>query len=158
MTTSLRGVNLTGAEWAYTPGLTPIETQHYLWVSNQDIDYLASKGVPFVRLIFSWEILQPSLNGDLDVAYETTMRDRVSYATGKGMNVMIEPHGGDAPRFARYKDHAVGSAAVPNGAFADLWRRLAQLHQDNSKVIFGLTNEPNAISTMQWFAAAQAAI
>jgi len=57
MTTSLRGVNLTGAEWAYTPGLTPIETQHYLWVSNQDIDYLASKGVPFVRLIFSWEIV-----------------------------------------------------------------------------------------------------
>jgi endoglucanase len=158
MNTSLRGVNLAGAEWPYTAGQIPVENQDYAWVSHEDIDYLASKGVAFARLIFSWEILQPSLNGDLGVAYETTMRDRVSYATGKGMNVMIEPHGGDSPRFARYKDHPVGSAAVPNGAFADLWRRLAQLHQDNSKVIFGLTNEPNAISTMQWFAAAQAAI
>src|SRR6266850_6471852 len=149
MSASLRGVNLAGAEWPYTAGQIPVENQDYGWVSHEDIDYLASKGVAFARLIFSWEILQPSLNGDLDVAYETTMRDRVNYATGKGMNVMIEPHGGDSPRFARYKDHAVGSAAVPNGAFADLWRRLAQLHQDNSKVIFGLTNEPNAISTMQ---------
>jgi len=158
MTTSLRGVNLTGAEWAYTPGLTPIETQHYLWVSNQDIDYLASKGLTFVRLIFSWEILQPALNGDFAVAYETTMRDRVARATTNGMSVMIEPHGGEYTRFARYKGQPVGSAAVPNSAFADLWSRLAALYQDNASVIFGLMNEPNGISTMQWFGAAQAAI
>src|SRR5712664_2598568 len=101
MTRSLRGVNLTGAEWAYTPGQTPIDTQNYQWVSHQDIDYLASKGAAFARLIFSWEILQPALNGDFAVAYDTTMRDRVSYATSRGMTVMIEPHGGEYTRFAR---------------------------------------------------------
>jgi endoglucanase len=158
MSTSLRGVNVAGAEWAYTAGQMPVEGQNYLWVFPEDIDYLASKGVAFVRLLFSWEILQPSLNGDLDVAYETTMSDRTSYATSKDMNVMIEPHGGKYTRFARYQGHAVGSAAVPDSAFADLWRRLAELHQGNSKVIFGLMNEPNAMSTTQWFAAAQAAI
>jgi Endoglucanase len=158
MSTSFRGVNLAGAEWACTAGQTPLEGTDYLWVSHQDIDYLASKGVAFARLLFSWEILQPSLNGNLALAYESTMRDRVSYATGKGMKVMIEPHGGEYTRFARYKGDPVGSVAVPHSAFADLWRRLAELHLGNSKVIFGLMNEPNNISTSQWFAAAQAAI
>lgn len=158
MTTSLRGVNLTGAGWAYDSDVTPISGTNYEWVSHQDIDYLASKGVAFARLLFSWEILQPTLNAPLDAPYESTMHDRVSYATSQGMHVMIEPHGGDFPKFARYKGDAVGSAAVPDGAFADLWARLAQLYKDDSQVIFGLMNEPNSISTVQWFAAAQAAI
>ena len=158
MSTSLRGVNLTGAEWAYVAGLKPVEGTHFLWVSHQDIDYLASKAVAFARLLFSWEILQPSLNGNLAVAYESAMRDRVTYATSKGMNVMIEPHGGEHTRFARYKGQSVGSAAVPNSAFADLWSRLAALYQGNAQVLFGLMNEPNAMSTVQWFGAAQAAI
>lgn len=158
MSTSLRGVNLTGAEWAYTPGVIPVSGINYLWVSHEDIDYLASKGVAFVRLLFSWEILQPELNGTFDATYESTMRDRVTHATSKGMHVMIEPHGGETMNFARYKGNTVGSAAVPDSAFADLWTRLAQLHKANPRVIFGLMNEPNAISTVQWFSAAQAAI
>ena len=158
MSTSLRGVNLTGAEWAYVAGQNPVEGTHYLWVSHEDIDYVASKGVAFVRLLFSWEILQPDLNGDLAAGYESSMRDRVTYAAGKGLNVMIEPHGGESTRFARYKGQPVGSAAVPNSAFADMWGRLAALYQANSEVLFGLMNEPNAMSTLQWFGAAQAAI
>ncbi len=158
MNTSLRGVNAAGAEWAYTPGTAPREGRDYLWVSHQDIDYLAAKGVALLRLVFSWEILQPRLNTSFASAYAASLMDRLAYATGKGITVMIEPHGGDFSRFARYKGQVIGSAAVPNAAFADLWRRLAQALQDNSRVVFGLMNEPNAISTMQWFAAAQAAI
>jgi len=158
MRTSLRGVNLAGAEWAFSAGVTPVAGTNYQWVSPQDIDYLASKGVAFVRLLFSWEILQPALNGSFAGGYESAMRDRVTYATSKGMNVMIEPHGGEYTRFARYKGQPIGSAAVPDSAFADLWGRLAALYQDNAQVLFGLMNEPNAISTVVWFGAAQAAI
>ena len=167
MSTSLRGVNLAGAEWGYDPAVTPVSGTHYLWVSHQDIDYLASKEVAFGRLLFSWEILQPALNGALDATYEATMHDRVNHATTdrvingtpvKGMHVMIEPHGGSFTKFARYKGNPIGSAAVPNSAFADLWKRLADRYKGNSKVILGLMNEPNNISTVQWFAAAQEAI
>jgi endoglucanase len=158
MRPSLRGVNLTGAEYAYDPSVPPVLDSNYTFVSHQDIDYLASKGVAFGRLLFSWEILQPALNGGLDAMYETTLRDRVNYATGKGMHVMIEPHGSESSRFARYKGNAIGSAAVPDSAFADLWTRLAEIHKENPQVIFGLMNEPNNISTVQWYAAAQAAI
>ena len=47
MSTSLRGVNLTGAEYAYDPSVPPVLDSNYTWVSHQDIDYLASKGVTF---------------------------------------------------------------------------------------------------------------
>ena len=156
MDTSLRGTNLTGAEWAYASGPAPIEGQDYLWVSHQDIDYLAARGVAFVRLVFSWEILQPMLGGAFADGYAASLDDRVRHATGLGLAVMIEPHGGEFTRFARYKGHPVGSAAVPNAAFADLWRRLAQRFLNDANVVFGLMNEPNAISTVQWFGAAQA--
>lgn len=149
---------MAGAEWAYMAGTTPREGRDYLWVSHQDIDYLASKGVGLLRLVFSWEILQPRQNGNFASAYAASLMDRVVYATGQGLNVMIEPHGGEFSRFARYKGQVIGSAALPNTAFADLWRRLAEAHRNNPRVVFGLMNEPNAISTMQWFAAAQAAI
>ena len=158
MAASLRGANLAGAEWAYEAGLAPVEGQHYQWVSQQDIDYLAARGVPFARLLFSWEILQPALGAGFAPAYAASLRDRVLYAAGKGMAVMIEPHGGEFTRFARYKGQPVGSAAVPNSAFADLWRRLAQRFMADPDVVFGLMNEPNAMSTLQWFGAAQAAI
>ena len=120
MSTSLRGVNMAGADWAYKVGVNPVEGTNYLWVSHEDIDYVASKGVAYVRLLFSWEILQPTLNGNFAVAYESAMRDRVTYATSKAMNVMIEPHGGEYTRFARYKSQPIGSAAVPNSAFAEV--------------------------------------
>jgi len=158
MNASLRGVNLAGAEWAYIAGHKPVEGQDFQFVSHQDIDYLAAKGVVFARLIFSWEILQPSLNAAFATAYAAALSDRVGYAASQGMSVLLEPHGGEYTRFARYKNHVVGSAAVPNSAFADLWRRLALQYQGNASVVFGLTNEPNNMSTLQWFAAAQAAI
>jgi aryl-phospho-beta-D-glucosidase BglC (GH1 family) len=65
-----------------------------------NIDYLAEKGITFLRLIFSWEILQPSLYGDFDGNYLGTMNDLIDYAVSKNMSVMIEPHGGASENFA----------------------------------------------------------
>jgi endoglucanase len=74
------------------------------------------------------------------------------------MYVMIEPHGASSDNFAKYKGNFVGSSAVPNSAFADLWSRLAMQFKGNPYVVYGLSNEPNGMSTVQWFQAAQAAI
>ncbi len=155
---SLRGTNLVGGEISYTQ-LPPVENTNYLWVSHQDIDYVVSKNMNFARLTFSWEAMQPTLNGALATStYATEMQDRVNYIASKGMYVMIEPHGADSGDFARYRGNPVGSAQVPNTAFADFWSRMATLYKSNPKVIFGLSNEPHDMGTMQWFNAAQAAI
>jgi endoglucanase len=57
-----------------------------------------------------------------------------------------------------YRGQLVGSAAVPNSAFADFWNKMATIFKDNPNVMFGLINEPNNMSTMQWWSAAQAAV
>jgi len=164
-TPQLRGTNLTGGDMSYGQSNTsnPVSGTDYLFVSHQDIDYLVSKKVGFGRLVFSWEGVQPTLNGPLATTggcgtYVSTFIDRVNYATSKGMYIMVEPHGAGDTNFAKYKGNLVGTAAVPNGAFADFWSRVATQFKDNPRVVFGLTNEPHAMSTVQWFQAAQAAV
>lgn len=156
-----RGTNAAGGDLVYGQQnwSSPVINQDYLFISNQDIDYLASKKIGFIRLLFSWEAMQPALNGPLaNNSYANDMASRVAYATSKGINVMIEPHGGADTNFARYKGNLVGTTAVPNSAFADFWTRMANLYKGNPRVIYGLMNEPHDMSTMQWFNAAQAAI
>ena len=158
---ALLGTNVAGGDvvWGQANTDNPIVNQDYLFVSNQDIDYLSSKKVNFIRLIVSWETLQPNLNQPLSTnTYNATLQARVAYATSKGMYVLIEPHGGADTNFARYKGNLVGTTAVPNSAFADFWTRMAFLFKNNPNVMYGLSNEPHDMSTMQWFAAAQAAI
>lgn len=162
----LRGTNIVGAELDYgVKNVTnPVQGVDYQMVSHQDIDYLASKGVTFGRMVFSWEGMQPNgvstpfpTTGN-NAVYAANLVDRVAYATSKGIFIMLEPHGGEDKNFAHYMGNLVGSAAVPNSAFADFWTRMAVLYKDNPMVGFGLSNEPNNMSTVQWFQAAQAAI
>lgn len=155
----LTGVNIAGAEWEWSSAYTPVAGSNYQFILEKDVDYISSKGFNFGRLIFSWELMQPALNGALDTGtYGTTLKSRVDYMTSKGMYVLVEPHGGSSPNFIRYKGNVVGSATVSNSAFADFWKRMAVLFKDNPRVVFGLGNEPNNMSTVAWFAAAQAAI
>lgn len=159
MDTPLRGVNIAGAEVAYDPTVAPVEGENYIWMSLRDIDYLADKGVPFIRITFSWELAQPELGGDLSVdGYFGVLLNRVRYATANRITVMIEPHGGTYPNFARYKGDPVGSAAVPAESFGDFWAKVATALSDCPTTVFGLSNEPNDMSTTQWFTAAAAAV
>jgi endoglucanase len=71
----------------------------------------------------------------------------------KGAFTLIDPH-----NFARYNGVVIGTGNVPATAFADFWTRLANLFKSNDKVIFGIMNEPNDMSTELWLADANAAI
>ncbi len=83
----------------------------------------------------------------------TGLTTTVGNLLGLGASVIIDPH-----NYARYHEDIIGSAEVPNEAFADLWTRLATLYKDEPKVIFGLMNEPKEMPTEQWVTAANAAI
>ena len=168
----LRGCNMPGANFPYT-SLPPVSGTNYQFPSTQDIDYAAAKGSNFLRLLVSWEALQSTLNATLGsggAAYATylaQMQAFVSYATGKGLYVMIEPHGAIDADFAGWKGNAVGTVAVPNTAFANFWGQIAALFASNPLVIYGLSNEPCRTSeggptgggdVRAWFASCNAAI
>src|SRR3954452_22076406 len=88
----LLGVNLAGAEFG-TPNHVPgVFGTDYIYPTHTEIDYYAAKGMSVVRLPFLWERLQHSENGPLDGAELARLDDVVSYTTGKGLKIEIEPH------------------------------------------------------------------
>lgn len=129
----------------------------YSFPKTSDVDYFYSKNMNTFRMGFQWERMQPTLMGEFDQTYFNKLDAVVKYANSKNMNVFLNPH-----NFARYKlngiEQLVGSALVPNAAFADFWKRLSLKYKDNPLVMFSLVNEPHDMPTMQWVSAANDAI
>jgi endoglucanase len=146
------GTNLAGADFGEgnLPGTYNI---HYTYPTAAEVDYFIGKGLNTFRLPFRWERLQQSLNSPFNAAELARLDAFVNYATGQGAHVVLDPH-----NYARYHGNVVGTAALPNAAFANFWSRLADEYKDNERVIFGLMNEPNSMPTEQWRDAANAAI
>lgn len=146
------GVNLSSAEFGESQ-LPGTYGSHYTYPTFAEIDYYRAAGMNVIRLPFRWERLQRSLYGGLDGAEFARLSAVVGHATSHGVTVLLDPH-----NYARYNGNLIGSAAVPNAAFADFWSRVAQQFETNPRVWFGLMNEPHDMPTEQWLAAANAAI
>ncbi|MBL0163910.1 MAG: cellulase family glycosylhydrolase [Xanthomonadales bacterium] len=169
---AFRGTNFVGMEMAYQncdQAGGPIEGTNYPHHDERLVDYFASKHMTTLRFLFSWECMQQVLNGPIPAAqtgryktYFDNYKRIVDYATSvKGMRVIVEPwdsNSAGGAGGARYRGNVVGSGSVPTAAFADFWSRMATIFSANPKVEYGLINEPNDMSTMSWFASAQAAI
>lgn len=148
----LTGVNLAGADFApldHRPGTFGVD---YFYPTHAEVDYFVGTGMNVFRLPFNWENLQLTAMGALQADELARLDDVVNYATGARARVILDPH-----NYARYYNKVVG-ADVPAAALADLWSRLAARYKDNPRVIFGLMNEPNTMSTELWLADANTAI
>jgi len=147
-----RGVNLAGA--AYSSSKLPGRYGYdYLYPKPAEVDYFTAQGMNTFRLSVLWERLQPALNGPLDEKELQRVQQFIAYAQGKGATTVLDIH-----NYGRYRGQEVGSDAVPDAAFGDLWARLAQALGTNPHVLFGLMNEPQQHSAEAWKNAVQAAI
>ncbi|HEY9784957.1 MAG TPA: cellulase family glycosylhydrolase, partial [Candidatus Obscuribacterales bacterium] len=134
---TLQGVNISGGEFNLTtvPG---IYNTNYVYPSTAELDYFASKGMTVIRVPFSWERMQQSVNGPLDPTEVARMDAVVNAITARGMSTVLDPH-----NYGAYHNVTVGTpGGHPNSMFADFWRRLAEHYKSNPKVVFGLMNEP----------------
>lgn len=154
-TANIRGVNLSGAEWGKNSS-----TDTQFWPTEEELDYYKSKGMNTVRLMLSWEQLQPKLGGPLDTAEMNRLKDFLKEADERGMKVLVT--GGS---FARYTlNHGafgagadgevngtkVGDSGVPVSAMADFWTKMVnEINSDPaaSRGVGGwdLTNEPHTM-------------
>lgn len=169
------GTNLAGMEMDYS-GFTaaggPVAGTNYPVYDTRVIDYFAAKGMTAVRFLFSWEAMQANLLGPIPTPdtpssgtdyqdYFVNYKRIVDYATdAKNLRVVIEPWQADASGGAggaRWRGQLVG-VDIPASAFADFWGKMAAQFKDNYLVSYGLVNEPNNMSTLTWFADAQAAV
>lgn len=148
----MSGVNLPSATFANhnLPGKNGVD---YFYPNEEDVGYFTDKGMNVVRLGFIWERLQPVLDGPFDPDEAQRLDDAVQTILRRGATVILDLH-----NYARYRNQIVGSAAVPETSFADVWGRLAAIYGKNDRVFFGLMNEPHDIGASQWQQAAQAAV
>jgi aryl-phospho-beta-D-glucosidase BglC (GH1 family) len=146
------GVNLSGLEFggAKYPGVLNTD---YVEPTHAEIDYYASQGTNIIRLPIDWERLQPVMNGPLNQAYLSLMDNVIDYAATKGITVDIDVH-----NYGSYYGNQIGTSAVPNSAFDNLWSQIATHYASQSNVIFGLMNEPQQSSATQWVATENTAI
>ncbi len=151
-----RGINLSGGE--YNAKRNPAVYGHdYIYPSPEELDYYAQKGFAVVRLPYRWERLQHVLFGDLDRAEVGRLKQVVSAAADRHMQVILSPH-----NFGRYlyegKEILIGTNGVAIEAFADFSSRVAQAFAGND-AIYGLSlmNEPHDSQNL-WKQTAQAAL
>lgn len=168
------GVNLSGAEFGQT-SLPGTFGTNYTYPTHAEINYFTAKGVNTFRLPFRWERLQHSPNAALDAtelgtASSGRMTDFVTYATGKGEYVILDPHNFERyyPLTSNFESSANGlvggtvantqGVIVTVAMYSDFWSRVANQFKNNSHVIFNLMNEPNTMPTEQLVTSENAAI
>jgi endoglucanase len=170
----LRGLNVAGAEFAApvhepmshfsnrAPGLYG---RDYVYPSASTLEYLAGRGITYIRLPVRWERLQPRLGGALDAAERRRLLAAVEAARKAGLGVVLDVHNYGAyylfsPAARTGVRRAIGSPQVPIAHFADLWSRLGALFAREPTIIgYGLMNEPVGMrSARTWEAASRAAV
>ncbi len=146
------GVNLSGLEFG-TDVYPGVLNYDYVAPTDAEMDYYASQGMNIIRIPFDWERVQPVMNGPLDQNYLSLIQNIVTYAAQDGLKVDL-----DLNNFGLYYGNEIGSSAVPNSAFANVWSQLATTFANSPNVIFGLMGEPHEQTPTQWVTSANDAI
>ena len=155
---ALPGLNISGGEDnTGKPGARV--NYDYVYPSNAEIDYYASKGLKIIRLPFDLGRVQPLNNQPLSTSELGAIDAVVAYARTKGMNVWLDPHNWGYMADDQGVSRLVGvDPLMPTSYFADFWSRLAVHYRKTPNVSFGLMNEPHDQTAEQWHRTAIAAI
>jgi len=85
------------------------------------------------------------VDGPLDPTYQGYVDTFINYATGQGVNVVLDPH-----NYARYYNQIVGQSNNTAEVLANVWALFAKKYSGNQRVFFGLMNEPHDMQTENW--------
>jgi endoglucanase len=149
---SLMGVNLSGAEFAAQklPGVLGTD---YAYPTRGDLVYFKNTGMNLIRLPFRWERVQHTLKSPLDRPEVAQMEHVIAWARELNLCVLLDMH-----NYGTYGSQRIGSDAVDDAAFEDVWLRLAAALPDANTTALGLMNEPAALPVAQWSALAQSTV
>nr|XP_019048097.1 hypothetical protein I302_01862 [Kwoniella bestiolae CBS 10118]OCF27027.1 hypothetical protein I302_01862 [Kwoniella bestiolae CBS 10118] len=145
----LGGVNLAGCDFG-------MDTNGTVYCPGTDqISHFASKGSNLFRLPVGWQYLvgNNQASTSLDATFFATYDNLVKTALATGSYVMIDIH-----NYARWNGGVVGQGGPTDANFASLWSLLAAKYKSESKVIFGIMNEPHDIDISKWATTVQAAV
>lgn len=161
-----RGINLAGGEFAAANGTSggatlPSNGTLYSNVNpgthNADYGYpvaadwakLSAMGIKLVRLPFSWERIQNSLNGTLNATEVTRIQGVLSDAASNGISVILDCHNyaqyylGTSPTARTILYLGGTGATLQHTHLTDLWTKINTAFSGSSNIVaYDLMNEP----------------
>ncbi|CZS88001.1 probable cellulase precursor [Rhynchosporium agropyri] len=148
------GVNLAGFDFGcHTDGtqtlsevVIPILGQGGPDGVGQMKHFIKEDGMNIFRLPVGWQYLVAgNLGGTLNSANLAKYDLLVQGCLGTGATCIIDVH-----NYARWNGGIIGQGGPADAQFVSLWTQLATKYKSNSKLIFGLMNEPHDVNITAW--------
>lgn len=117
--------------------------------------FVNDDGYNVFRLPVGWQYLtNDQMVGVLDETQFANYNKLVSDCLSTGAHCVIDIH-----NYARYNGQVIGQGGPSNEVFAELWSNIASHWKNETKVIFGVMNEPHDIpSITTWAESVQSAV
>jgi endoglucanase len=133
---------------------------HYDIVRDDDglaqMNHLTSLGMNAFRLPVGWQYLVNSvLGGPLNETNLAAYDALVQGCLNSGANLCLI----DVHNYARWDTKIIAQGGPTNAQFADLWGKIAAHYKNESRIAFGVMNEPHDVpDIVAWAGSVQAAV
>ncbi|KAG2132688.1 glycoside hydrolase family 5 protein [Suillus bovinus] len=119
------------------------------------MQHFVNDGYNVFRLPVGWQYLtNDQMTGVLDETQFSKYNMLVSDCLSTGAYCEIDIH-----NYARYNGQVIGQGGPSNEIFAELWSNIASHWKDETRVIFGIMNEPHDIPNLAaWAESVQSAV
>ncbi|MCJ1387675.1 hypothetical protein MMC18_000518 [Xylographa bjoerkii] len=158
-----KGVNIAGFDFGCSTDGTCVTTSVYGALTElngpdgagQMVHFTNADGFNLYRLPVGWQYLVNNvLGGPLDPEYSAHYDMLVQACLTTGSHCLVDVH-----NYARWNGAIIGQGGPTNEQFASLWSQLATKYAAESKIMFGLMNEPHDLPDINlWAASVQAAV
>ncbi|KAE9376550.1 glycoside hydrolase family 5 protein [Stipitochalara longipes BDJ] len=116
--------------------------------------FVNNDGMNIFRLPVGWQFLVNGvLGGTLNSANLSEYNTLVQACLSTGAHCIIDIH-----NYARWDGGIIGQGGPTNAQFVSLWTQLAAYYASDSKIIFGIMNEPHDLTVTTWAQTVQAVV
>ncbi|TGO58471.1 hypothetical protein BELL_1289g00010 [Botrytis elliptica] len=116
---------------------------------GQMTHFVSKTGHNIFRLPVGWQYLvNNNLGGTLDSSNLATYDQLVQGCLATGATCIIDIH-----NYARWNGGIIGQGGPTDAQFVSLWTQLAAKYKSNTKIVFGLMNEPHDLNSITTWAA-----
>ncbi|KAK4685895.1 hypothetical protein P7C73_g4242, partial [Tremellales sp. Uapishka_1] len=146
------GVNLAGCDFGMSTDGSSGTSQ---CPGTTQVAHFVKDGANIFRLPVGWQYLvdNDETSQTLDATFFATYDALVQSVLSQGAYAIIDIH-----NYARWDGAIIGQGGPSNEDFASLWTLLATKYAGDSKVIFGIMNEPHDVDITLWAGTVQAVV
>ncbi|KAH9836973.1 glycoside hydrolase superfamily [Rhodofomes roseus] len=142
----LGGVNTAGFDFTvYTNGSF---TNNAAAPPTWQYAHFSGEGANLYRIPFAWQEMTPTLGGPINETFfyeEYNPIVQAALASGPDSYIIVDVH-----NYARWNGEIIAQGGPTNEEYASLWSQLSTLYGGNTRLLFGLMNEPHDLDIPTW--------